>query len=443
MSPHTRPERIANERNTLAEVAKALAAHVELDELLEAMMDRIVNVLAPVEFGFLFLWEAEQGLFLPQVAVGPNLPNSEALYELALRADESVTGKVFNEAEAQLFETPEKINALMGNLRPENRAALQKATGTKAFPTSIIAAPVCAGENRYGVLILDSMSDTEDFSEHDLPFVRSLADLIALAIDRARLEKEARAIRQVQRSDKLRAETLATLSHELRTPLAAIKGYSTALMLEEVAWSPEKQAEFLRLIEEEADTLQGMITEILDSSIMDVGQFQLEYEPVRLERLAGEVAEEMQRRTEVHQMVLDFPADFPIIDADPQRVKQVIRNIVDNAIKYSPEGGLVVIKGSVRPKDVVVSVSDEGVGIAPEDLIPLFEKYFRVKSPTGHHVSGTGLGLPVARTVVEEHGGRIWAESEVGGGTTLYFSLPRQGPSDELEDERQAEGSHE
>ena len=122
--------------------------------------------------------------------------------------------------------------------------------------------------------------------------------------------------------------------------------------------------------------------------------------------------------------MVDFPADFPIVEADPRRIRQVLLNIIDNAIKYSPEGGLIVIRGEVRPTDVVVSIADQGVGISPEDLIPLFDKYFRVKSPTGYHVPGTGLGLPVARAIVETHGGRIWANSSIGEGTTLYFSIP-------------------
>ena len=124
------------------------------------------------------------------------------------------------------------------------------------------------------------------------------------------------------------------------------------------------------------------------------------------------------------RIVVDFPANFPIIDADPRRIRQVILNILDNAIKYSPQGGLIVIRGEVRPTDIVVSIADQGVGISPEDLIPLFDKYFRVKAPTGYHVPGTGLGLPVARAIVETHGGRIWATSKVGEGTTLYFSIP-------------------
>jgi signal transduction histidine kinase len=148
----------------------------------------------------------------------------------------------------------------------------------------------------------------------------------------------------------------------------------------------------------------------------------------------------MQNRAEFHHIVVDFPPGFPIVDVDPRRIKQVLRNILDNAVKYSPEGGLVMIRGEVRPSDVVVSIADQGVGISPEDLIPLFEKYFRVKSATGFHVPGTGLGLPVARTIVEAHGGRIWAESKLGEGTTLYFSIPREGLSAEIEAE---ETSHE
>jgi len=135
----------------------------------------------------------------------------------------------------------------------------------------------------------------------------------------------------------------------------------------------------------------------------------------------------MQIHSKLHHIVVDFPSAFPIVDADPRRMRQVFRNILDNAIKYSPKGGLIVIRGEVRPTDVVVCVADQGVGISPEDLIPLFDKYFRVKAPTGYHVPGTGLGLPVVRAIVETHGGRIWAESKVGEGTTLCFSVPLQG----------------
>ncbi|NHZ71807.1 MAG: hypothetical protein GWP17_01825, partial [Aquificales bacterium] len=180
-----------------------------------------------------------------------------------------------------------------------------------------------------------------------------------------------------------------------------IKGYATALLLDEVTWPEEKQREFLQLIEAECDNLEGMISEILDSSLIDVGQLEIERQPVRLSHMVTKIVEEMRRQTRTHRFVVEFPDNFPIVEVDPRRMKQIIRNILDNALKYSPNGGLVVIAGKVRIEDVVISISDQGVGISPEDLIPLFDKYFRVKAPTGHYVPGTGLGLPVSRAIVE------------------------------------------
>ena len=352
-----------------------------------------------------------------------------------MQEGESVTGKVHAQGETVVLSDETAIAEFMGDLRPANRAVWTQALGSDMLPRSILAGPLWTGGHKFGVLILGTIQRKKVFSANDIPFVQTLADLIALAIDRARLEAEALATREAKQADRLRAEALATLSHELRTPLGAIKGYSTALLLEEISWSTEKRREFLHLIEGECENLETMIGDILDSSLIDVGQLTLEYQPVRLERLAREVAAEMQRRSNLHSIVLDFPKDFPIIDADPLRLKQVFRNIVYNALNYSPEGGLVIIRGQIRSADVVISIADQGVGISPEDLIPLFEKYFRVKAPAGHHVPGTGLGLPVARTIVEAHQGHIWAESKIGKGTTLYFSLPRQGLSSDLERE--------
>lgn len=414
--------RLQAELHALTEVAKTLATPLPLPELLRAVLEKLTNVLEPAEFGVIMLWDAAAGVFRPEASLGFD---ADGLRQLGLRAGESITGKVYDSGETLLACDPDEIARLMGDLHPANREALARAFGTEALPRCALAVPLRVGERKFGVLVLEAVHRPQTFTRADVPFVETLADLIALAIDRAHFEARAEAIHDAQQADRLRAEVMATLSHEMRTPLAAIKGYTTALLLEEVDWPDEKRREFLRLIDDECDNLQRMISDILDSSLIDVGQLPIERQPLRLTHLAHEVAEEMQRRTEVHRIVLDFPAAFPIVDADPLRVKQVLRNILDNALKYSPQGGLVVVRGEVRPADVVISVADQGVGIAPEDLIPLFEKYFRVKSPAGYHVPGTGLGLPVARAIVEAHGGRIWAESKLGQGTTLYFSLPR------------------
>jgi len=411
----------------LGEVARVLAARLELIELLQSVLEKITDVLAPAEFGVVLVWDSSERLFHPRAVAGPALQYPQAVLEMSLEEDESVTGKVHAEKKACLLSTATDVAREKASMRPTNQRAMFKAYGGEILPKSVIAAPLSTSEHRYGVLVLETLHGSTVFSESDVSFIQTLADLIALEIDRNRLDSEANTIRKAQEADRLRAEVMATFSHELRTPLAAIKGYATALLLDEIEWPEEKRREFLQLIDDETDNLEGMISEILDSSLIDVGQLEISLQPVRLPLMAQEVADEMQRHSAKHHFAIDFPSDFPIVDVDPRRIRQVFRNILDNAIKYSPDGGLIMIRGVIRPSDVAVSIADQGVGISPEDLIPLFDKYFRVKAPTGYHVPGTGLGLPVSRAVVEAHGGRIWASSKVGEGTVLFFSIPLEG----------------
>ncbi len=425
-------ERLRRESSALVELARTFAAPLDLPDVLAAAMKTLAESVEGTDAGILFLREDSSGVFRPAACFGCDFGS---IREMGLRAGESLAGPVCDENSPRLFNTPAETAAILGDLRPANRAAFSRAHGTEAFPGALLAVPLRAGERRLGMLVLESLRAGACYSERDLNFAQAVANLTALAVDRHRLEAETEAARDTHQLDRLRSEVMAILSHELRTPLATIKGFSTALLLEEASWSEDKRREFLQLIDAECDNLQAMLNDIMDSALIDVGKLAIELQPVRLPRLAREVADEMQAHTGVHRLVVSFPKDFPLVDADPRRIKQVIRNIVDNALKYSPEGGLVVIDGRARPKDVVVSISDQGVGISPEDLIPLFEKYFRVKSPTGYHVAGTGLGLPVARAIVEAHGGRIWAESKLGEGTTLFFSLPRTGLSAQTDEE--------
>jgi len=415
---------LTSKLRALTEVAEVLAARLELPELLQSVMDKIIEILDPAEFGIILFWDQTQRVFRPKAATGQGHANLQPLFAIDLQEGESITGQVYASQKAQLLSTPAALARAMTGIKPSTRAMMDQLYGAGKLPLSVITAPLSAGEFKYGVLVLETLRGPDFFTQSDVSFVQTLADLIGLEIDRARLDVVAEAVRESYETDRLRAELMATFSHELRTPLATIKGYSTALLLEDVHWPDEKRREFLQLIDEECDNLEGMISDILDSSLIDVGQLGIELQPVRLPLLAKEVAKEMQRSSEMHRFVLDFPADFPIVDADPRRIKQVLRNILDNAIKYSPVKGLVVIRGEIRAHDVVTSIADQGVGISPEDMIPLFDKYFRVKAPTGYHVPGTGLGLPVSRAIVEAHRGRIWAESKIGEGTTLYFSIP-------------------
>jgi len=416
-----RVERLQRELNALTEIAKTLNLPLELPGLLDAVLNKIVGVIQPAELGVVMLWDQSAGLFRPAASIGYD---PEIIKNLGLRAGESITGKVYDDGVGRLLNTPTQVAEVMADMRSSNRSILVRALKSQAVPCSAIAVPIFVGERKYGVLVLETLDCPVVFSQSDLPFLQTLADLIAMAIDRANLALQADAIREARQAERMRSEVLAMLSHELRLPLTAIQGYTSALLLDEVEWDAEKRNEFLTLIDEECHNMQSMLKDILDSSLIDVEQLIIEPQPIRIQNLAREVAAEVQLRTDLHNIIVDFPSDFPVLEADPRWIKQVFRNIFDNAVKYSPEGGLIVVRGEVRSADVVVIVADQGIGISPEDLIPLFEKYFRVKSAANLHISGTGLGLPIARAIVELHGGRIWAESKHGEGTTIYFSLP-------------------
>jgi K+-sensing histidine kinase KdpD len=423
-------ERLSKEYLALTEISKTLTSPLELPELLAAVMKKIVSVVEQADVGSIMLWDQSAGLFRPAAAFGFDL---EIMKEMGLRAGESITGKVYDEGKARLLCKPVEVAEARADMRPFNRQVFARSLSSNTLPRCVLAVPITAGDKKYGVLVLETLNGGDTFTEGDLPFIQTLAELIALAIDRFYLEEQLDTVRDARRAEYLRSEIMAILSHELRIPLSAIKGYSTALQLDEVDWSKEKQQEFLTLIEDECDNMQVMLKEILDSSLIEVERLTLECQPTRLQWLARDVVQEAQRRTENHRILVDLPSDFPIVEVDQRWIKQVLRNILENAIRYSPEGGLIVIRGEMRPSDVVISVADQGIGISPENLIPIFEKYFRVRSATDYHVAGTGLGLPVARAVIEAHGGRIWIESKLGEGSTVFFSLPK--PKEVLENE--------
>jgi signal transduction histidine kinase len=421
------------------DVARALATQQDLETMLPAFLTSLTERLETADASVLMTYDPSDARLVVRAAQGYDLTKLE---QVRLAPGEATCGTTFQTGEVQFYATPKDISAGRANLMPDNRELIEQATTDPRSPQSAVCIPLFTGQTKVGVLMLESRQLTDAFVREDLAFLEAVADLIALAIENAHLRSDLQATRALEEANRLKAELISTLAHEMRTPLTSIKGYSTALLMEDVSFDPESQAEFLRIIDEECDVLQDLIHDLLESSIIDAGLLKLEPQPVLLPRLAKNLVDDMAHRTEKHQFVVDFPKRFPIVDADPHRVEQVLRNLVDNAIKYSPEGGLVVVRGEARTDEVIISVADQGVGIAPEHLNRLFEKFFRVESGLGRHVVGSGLGLPIARTIVESHGGRIWAESQVGEGTTLCFTLPLEGPSQEAEDEPQtrAEG---
>ncbi len=233
-----------------------------------------------------------------------------------------------------------------------------------------------------------------------------------------------RDITNFREAEELKSTFISVISHELRTPVALIKGYVSTLRREDANWDRDVIEESLKVIEEEADRLGELIENLLDASRLQSGALSLSKGEVALKDLAQRLAERFQTQTDSHRIVVDFADDFPVIVADEQRLSQVLSNLISNAIKYSPDGGDIVIRGQVRPDQLMICVVDQGQGIATGDLPHVFDRFYRAEE-AARTTKGAGLGLYLARSVVEAHGGRIWMEPNPEKGVRVCFTLPR------------------
>jgi len=341
----------------------------------------------------------------------PGAPAEDSVYHLAtaLLAAESV--------DDILSAAPPLVAVALDSPSPVH---IDLSDGGVPEPESGRRIPLVAGDQTLGALVVGG----EGALDRDR--AAAVAGLLATAIaTRRRVAAEHE--RLLQEASGLKLDVVSMLSHEMRTPLASIKGYASALRIEGASWDGETRGEFLQTIEEEADHLTRLVEDILESAAIDAGLLRLNVEPILIPKIARRVIDRVGIQSDRHRFVAMFSNSFPVIEADAQRIEQVLTNLIDNAVKYSPDGGLIVVRGEVRAGEVVVSVVDQGIGIAPEHLNKLFERFFRASPEHRQHVVGTGLGLPISESYVRAHGGRIWAESTVGSGTTLSFTLPIHG----------------
>ncbi len=237
-----------------------------------------------------------------------------------------------------------------------------------------------------------------------------------------------RDITRFRAADVLKDTFISVVSHELKTPVAIIKGYAETLSRPEARNNPLLVDEMLTAITEESDRLARLVDDLLDASRLQAGGLSFEEiaEDIDLREIARRVIERHTSRSPRHQLSLDFPADFPTIRGNAQRLEQVLDNLVSNALKYAPRGGPVHIHGAATPAEVLLSVRDQGVGIPLEEQERIFDRFYRVEGPETRAVAGTGLGLYLTRAIVRAHGGRIWVQSAPGQGSTFFIALPRQ-----------------
>jgi PAS domain S-box-containing protein len=234
-----------------------------------------------------------------------------------------------------------------------------------------------------------------------------------------------RDITRFREADELKSTFISVISHELKTPVALIKGYADTLMREDAKWDRKTTQESLGVILEETERLNQLIDNLLDASRLQAGALSLEMDQVALDVLAERVAARFRTQTDIHEISTRFPDDLPAVYGDAARLEQVLNNLLSNAIKYSPDGGEIEISGRALPNEVVVTVSDHGVGIPLEEQPRIFESFFRGAQARRQSTPGAGLGLFLVKAIVEAHGGRIWVESDLGKGAAFSFALSR------------------
>jgi two-component system phosphate regulon sensor histidine kinase PhoR len=224
--------------------------------------------------------------------------------------------------------------------------------------------------------------------------------------------------------DKLKSDFVSTVSHELRSPLATMKAYIDTLINRVDPDDAENRNLFLKTIETEAERLSCLVNDMLDIARIESGRIQMEFTRMQVNEIIENVGKLCRMQTDRHRIEWEIREGLPRINIDKDRMTQILHNLVNNAVKYSPEGGDIRILAYEDQSAVRIEVSDQGLGIKPEDLKHLFEKFYRVNSQQTSNIGGTGLGLAIVQKLVELHGGKIEVESEFGKGSTFRIILP-------------------
>jgi signal transduction histidine kinase len=257
----------------------------------------------------------------------------------------------------------------------------------------------------------------------------SMMELVSAIMGEAvgRLDAEFDRAEEMSEANRLKSEFISVVSHELRSPLTYVFGFSEILANREV--SVEQVKHVASSIHRESELMLRMVEELLDLSSIEQGKYPINLEPTDLSVQVARTVERAQPSATNHTLVAESPPSLMIM-ADPNRLQQVILNLVNNAVRYSPNGGTITVRALVeappagRPAMARVEVADQGVGIPPHELQRIFERFHRVDNELKKKVRGSGLGLSICQAIVEGHGGRIWVESEVGVGSTFKFTLP-------------------
>ena len=385
----------------LYDLNTALISDVTLDAILATIVASVVQI-----------YGARTGRIL--------LPNPDGRLEERARFPASATPQIDRQSLAMASLVMEKGRPA-GRSRSERRV-ITPSTVLRPSDADVLFLPIAAAERRIGVLEVVGRPGGGRFATEDEQLLETFAAQAALALERTRLTRVAAEASALAESDALKSALLASLSHDLRTPLAVIKASSSSLLDSSVAWDADSRSEFLLAIDEETDRLARMVDNLLDLTRIEGGTLHPDKSWYDIAELMADVANRPAVRSPDHPLRVDIQPDLPLVCFDYVKIAQVLVNLIENAVKYTPPGTPIVVTARAARDAVELAVTDSGPGIPANELDRIFDPFYR--SPRNARVPGTGIGLAIARGFVEAHGGRIRVESRPGGGASFRFTLP-------------------
>lgn len=409
-------EQLSTELRTVAEVSTVTSTIMEADRLLQQVVD-LTKVSFSLYHAHIYLYDEENKSLSLKAGAG-EVGRLMALEERFIPInEESIVARTVRQREPVVVNDTSQSEIFLPNpLLPDTRSEL--------------AVPMIVGESVMGVL--DVQSDQIDrFGDQDVLIMRTLAAQIAVAIQNAeQFAEQVHTAEKLREVDQLKSEFLASMSHELRTPLNSIIGFADVLLEGLDGDLNERMEQDVRLIRESGRHLRELIGDILDMSKIEAGRMELRYEEIDIYQMANDLIATAKPLAQEKSLDLsmNLEDDLPVVQADRTRLRQVLWNIMGNAIKFTEEGGVTLAVKMQDENNVLFSIRDTGIGIKPENLPIVFQQFRQVDGALNRKAGGTGLGMPISKKLIELHGGDIWVESTVGKGSTFWFTVPCKPP---------------
>ena len=287
--------------------------------------------------------------------------------------------------------------------------------------------PLVTAKGAVGVIAISVTDTSGELTIEQERLLEAYADLAAVAIESILLGEEAHNAQVLRDTEKLQTALLNSISHDLRTPLVSIIGVLSSLQEEGIGLDDAAKRNLIQVARGEAERLNHLITNLLDVSRIEAGAIRISRQASDIQDLVGAALEQLGSRASGRPIRIDIPAELPFVSVDFGLIVQTLVNVLDNALKYSPVDSPIDIKGRQVGHEVHIEIADRGVGIPPQDLLHVFDKFYRIQRPD--NVAGTGLGLSICKGIIEAHGGRIAAENRPGGGTVIRLILPMSEPN--------------